>query len=162
MIIPLMHTFSPSGASNPWMTRIISLLLAAFATASVGYWVLKWPAPSRPAQAAAQEPSAPPINVGQVAQLLGKNPATATNAAADAGITPSASYKLIGVIAVGHRDGSALIGVEGKPAKPFRVGEHVSDDLVLQAVNARSVSLSASMKDPAAMTLELPPVQGSP
>jgi general secretion pathway protein C len=143
------------------MTRIVSLLLAAFATASAGYWVLKWPAPSRPAQAAIQEPAPPPINVGKVAQLLGKNPATPTNATADAGSTPSASYKLIGVIAVGHREGSALIGVEGKPAKPFRVGDHVSDDLVLQAVNARSVSLAPSLKEPVALTIELPPVQGS-
>lgn len=76
-------------------------------------------------------------------------------------VSPSSNFKLLGVIAAGPHDGSALISAFGKAAKPFRVGDHVSDDLVLQSVLPRSVTLSPSLKEPASMTLDLPVSAGT-
>jgi general secretion pathway protein C len=74
----------------------------------------------------------------------------------------AARYKLIGLIAQGGQHGSALIAVDGEPAKPFRVGELVTDSLILQAVKVRSVTLAADMSGNQGLTLELPPLPGTP
>jgi hypothetical protein len=105
-------------------------------------------------------PAARQVDTRKVAQLLG-----ASRFAANAGDTATtvslaSNYKLLGVIAVGQHNGSALISAGDKAAKPFRVGEHVSDDLVLLAVNARSVTLAPNLKEPAVVTLELPLTPG--
>jgi general secretion pathway protein C len=52
--------------------------------------------------------------------------------------------------------GAALISVDGKTAKPFRVGTLVADGLVLQSAQGRRVSLGASMDGPPTLVLELP------
>jgi general secretion pathway protein C len=49
-----------------------------------------------------------------------------------------------------------LIAVDGKPAKPFRVGTLVADGLVLQLAEGRRISLGASMDGPQTLVLELP------
>lgn len=57
-----------------------------------------------------------------------------------------------------HR-GAALIAVDGKPAKPYRVGAVVDGQWVLSAVQPRRVVLApqgASSAD-AGITLDLPP-----
>jgi general secretion pathway protein C len=50
----------------------------------------------------------------------------------------------------------ALISVDGKPARYFRIGSVVEAGLVLKAVSARSVELSPSVGAPASFKLELP------
>jgi general secretion pathway protein C len=52
--------------------------------------------------------------------------------------------------------GSALISIDGKPPRPFRVGSRVGDNYVLQSVGVRSATLGASAAGPAAFTLQLP------
>ncbi|WP_367187312.1 type II secretion system protein N [Rhodoferax sp.] len=136
----------------------MTFLLAALAAASIGYWVLKWPAPASTAQLALQDTATPPIDSTKIAQLLGANP----SAAGAATQTPTERFQLLGVIAVGSRSGSALIAVDNAPAKPYRVGEPVTDDLLLQSVKARSVTLAANMQSSGGVTLELPPVPGTP
>ncbi|MBK6593938.1 MAG: hypothetical protein IPG23_15055 [Burkholderiales bacterium] len=64
----------------------------------------------------------------------------------------------MGVIAAGPKGGAALIAVDGKPPKPFRVGASVDGNLVLQSVAARRATLAAGVDGPAQMTLELPPL----
>jgi general secretion pathway protein C len=49
-----------------------------------------------------------------------------------------------------------LIVVDGKPAKPFRVGAVVADGLVLQSAEGRRISLGASMDGAQTLLLELP------
>jgi general secretion pathway protein C len=61
---------------------------------------------------------------------------------------------LIGVVA-GASGGTALIAVDGKPAKPFRVGRQVEEGLMLQSVAKRQAVLAASVNGPAVLTLEL-------
>jgi general secretion pathway protein C len=46
--------------------------------------------------------------------------------------------------------------VDGKPAKPFRVGTIVDGRLLLQSVNGRRAVLAAGMNAPAEVALELP------
>jgi general secretion pathway protein C len=65
-----------------------------------------------------------------------------------------ARFQLMGVLALGSKNGAALIAVDGKPAKPYRVGVAIEDGLEVTAVAARSVSIGSNGS--AAFTLELP------
>jgi general secretion pathway protein C len=65
-------------------------------------------------------------------------------------------FQLQGVLAGGAEAGAALIAVDGKPAKPYRVGAVVADGWVLQSAEGRRVSLGAAMNGPSTLTLELP------
>lgn len=155
-----MQSLSLQSSPNPWLLRLVTFLLAAMAAASVGYWVLKWPAPPGSVRAMAPEPARVAIDTAKVARLLGANP-NAAAAGAPAPISTQTRYTLQGVIALGARGGSALIAVEGKPAKPYRVGERVSDDLLLQSVKARSATLATDLQGRGHVTLEMPPLPGA-
>jgi general secretion pathway protein C len=142
-----------------WSTRLSSFLLAALAAASVVYWGLRWSEPVSTPRSGNDWSNPRPIDTGRIAQLLGASTAPSSDAA-----TPVASalgqYKLIGVIAEtrGSGFGSALIAIDGEPAKPYKVGDRLSDDLVLQSVSARGAALASSMQAPATVELELPPL----
>lgn len=158
-----MQTLPRQTSANPWLIRFFTLLLAALVTASAAYWVLKWPTPSSAARSVEPMPPPPPIDSSKVAQLLGASPAGEA-------LTPTtapANYKLLGVIAQGgpsntNPRGSALIAVDNSPAKPYRVGDQVTDTLVLQSVKARSVTLGPQGQAAGTVMLELPPVPGMP
>jgi general secretion pathway protein C len=77
-------------------------------------------------------------------------------AAAVAAPTLASRFQLLGVLSGGTSQGAALIAVDGKPARPYRVGRVVVDDLVLQSAQGRRVSLGPSVQGPATLTLELP------
>jgi general secretion pathway protein C len=68
----------------------------------------------------------------------------------------SSRFTLMGVVASRSNKGAALIAVDGRPAKPFRVGAAIDEGLVLQSVEARRATLAASPEGPAVLTLELP------
>ena len=53
--------------------------------------------------------------------------------------------------------GAALIAVDGKPARPYRVGTKIEEGVVLQAVAPRKAMLGPAADAPAAFTLEMPP-----
>jgi general secretion pathway protein C len=147
---------------HPWRTRLVTFFLAAAAATSLGFWALKWPVSSRTDRLAVPTPAPPAIDSARLAQLLGFSP----NAVAAGTSAPSAGaasrYKLIGVIAQGAKQGSALIAVDGEPAKPFRVGEQVTDGMLLQSVESRRVTLAPEMTGNQGLTLELPPLPGAP
>lgn len=140
-----------------WWLRIATFLVAALAAASASYWVLKWMASSpasQPTEVVFVSPT--PTDPQVVARLLGGGQ-TSVAAAPGASIEGAASrFKLIGVVADRARGGYALIAVDGKAAKPYRVGAQVDDTLVLQSVAPRSAALAASVAAPVALTLELP------
>ena len=139
-----------------WSLRLVTFALAAAAASSALYWGLKWQNPSRAPLPAPMAPQPRSIDTAKVASLLGAR-AKAANAPAN----PSSIYKLLGVIAQGSLHGSALIAVEGAPAKPFRVGDTVSNDVRLIAVSARSVTLGSGAQGNDGMTLSLPPLPGT-
>jgi general secretion pathway protein C len=155
-----MQSLSLHSSPNPWLVRLVTFILAAIAAASVGYWVLTWPTPTNPVRAMAPEPATPPIDTAKVALLLGANPGAAGAQAPT--VSAQSKYKLLGVIAEGARGGSALIAIDGEPAKPYRVGERLTDDMVLQSVKARSVTLTADSLGSGGVTLEMPPLPGTP
>jgi general secretion pathway protein C len=68
----------------------------------------------------------------------------------------SSRFNLIGVVADRSQHGAALIAVDGRPAKPYRVGSAIDEGLVLQSVAPRSAVLAASPSGPPVVTLEMP------
>jgi general secretion pathway protein C len=144
-----------NGAAN-WTVRGLTFLMWALAAASAAYWGLKLATSNSsvgvvPANVRAPAPADPAV----VARLLGH---TGSPAAAPAAAAPSTAsrFQLVGVVADRSQQGAALIVVDGKPAKPYRVGTQIEDGLVLQSVAARRAVLAASVDGPAVATLELP------
>lgn len=142
----------PAGAR--WPVPLATLVLWALAAASVVFWGLRLAAPAdaAPPPAVASAPAAvDPVAVGR---LLG-----AVDAPVVAAATPDAAsrFALLGVIADADGQGAALVAIDGKPARPFRVGAKLGDSFVLQSVGARAATLGADVHGAAAFTLQLPP-----
>ncbi len=149
---PLMVTNSHS----KWGVRLGTLALWALAGASVVFWGLRLSV--RPAAltvpAAAPAPVAPDAQA--MARLLGV-PAAGAAAARAPAVSLASRFALIGVLAGrSSGGGAALIAVDGKPPKPFRVGAAVDEGLVLQALGPRQARLGAAIDGPATLTLDMP------
>ena len=142
-----------STVQSLWWPRLATLALAALAAGSAVYWVLKWPAAPAPASAA-EAPAQATVDTAAVARALGGGAAPVAAAVAPA----SSRFSLAGVVAGGEHHGAALIAVDGKPAKPYRVGAVVGGQWVLRSVEPRRVVLvpQGGAAD-AGMALELPP-----
>ena len=138
-----------------WRLRLFTFLLAALAAGSMAYWMLKWSAsaPASPAASVVFAPP-PPTDPLAVARLLGGGQTSATAAPLES--LASSRFKLTGVVTDPAHGGYALIAIDGKPAKPYRVGAAVNEALMLHSVAPRSATLAASRDAPAAFTLELP------
>ena len=139
-----------------WAVAGATFLLWALVAASAVFWGLRMSARSGAA------PLVPAVTRGPaaadpvaVARLLGASPA----AAAEAPAAPALASRLmlVGVVAGASRRGVALISVDGKPAKPFRVGAAVDEGVVLQSVQGRRAVLAQSRDGAPVLTLELPP-----
>ena len=139
-------------ASPRWPSALATTVVWALAAASVVYWGLKLAAP--PESLAPPALVAPPVAVdpAQVARLLG---ASAPPAGA---LTPEAGSRFVlqGVVADGDLRGAALIAVDGKPPRPYRVGQQVGDGYVLQSVDRRVATLGAGPHTPPLLSLQLP------
>jgi general secretion pathway protein C len=130
-------------------------LLWLAAGLSAGYWVLlAWGrSPVTPVSAVA--PAQVAADSAAVARTLGAVPGAAPTGAVASAAPPR--YNLLGVVAVGNRDGAALIAVDGQPPRPYRVGAQLEGGgLVLQAVTRRVVRLGPSLEAPATIELTLP------
>jgi general secretion pathway protein C len=138
--------------------RAVTALLWAAAAASAVAWGLKLGAPAPQGQLGASSyRPAPPADPAMVARLLGQVQGSAPSAAAAPPL--SSRFSLVGVVADRAQQGAALIAVDGRPAKPFRVGSVVDEGLVLQSVQQRRAVLAATVNGPAVVTLELPQQQ---
>jgi len=139
-----------------WAVAGTTFLLWALVAGSAVFWGLRMSARpgAAPAGAAVTRPP-PPADPAAVARLLGAAPATAAAPAAPA---LASRLVLVGVVAgATSHQGVALIAVDGKPAKPFRVGAAIDEGVVLQSVQGRRAVLAQGANDPSALTLELPP-----
>jgi general secretion pathway protein C len=67
--------------------------------------------------------------------------------------------QLLGVIAGQSGQGSALLAIDGQAPKPYRVGQTVSEGLVLQRLDARRAQLGATLNGPTLRELKLPHLQ---
>ena len=139
---------------QPWGVRLGTLAIWALAAASAAYWGLRLTArpPGMPAPTAAPAPVA--ADMQAMARLLGAVTAQTPTAAA---APVSSRFALVGVLA-GQQGGSgaALIAVDGKPAKPYRVGATVDAGLVLQSLGPRQARLWAGQECVTTVTLEMP------
>jgi general secretion pathway protein C len=138
-----------------WATFLVWAAVAASAVA----WGLKIfvRPPAAPPQALVAE--AGRAARGDLTRLLGVD-APAPVAAKAPVPAADARFKLVGVVSPrspqAAREGLALIAVDGKPPRAYRVGAVVEDAHVLQAVNPRGATLGPA-NGPALVALKLPP-----
>ena len=139
--------------SNSWTLRLFTLLIWLLASLCAAYWAFKF-VTTKPVEATAAL-AAPTVVVDAkaVAKLLGAT----DNIAAKAVNTPaSTKFVLFGLANSAGGQGVALIALDGKPAKPYRVGSMVADNLVLKSISKTGVMLASSLQAPDGVTLELP------
>jgi general secretion pathway protein C len=145
-----------SNSQNRLIVAGTTFALWALVAASAVYWGLKLTArPGGPAVAPIAMRAPPPPDPATVARLLGASPAAAAAPVASL----ASRFALVGVVASRSHRGAALIAVDGKPAKPYRVGAAVDEGLVLQAVESRRAVLAASADGPPVLTLDLPAIR---
>lgn len=134
-----------------------TFLLAALTAASTVYWSLRWPTPAATLPFTIPSEESVPQDSQALARLLGQ--VAVGGPTADSAPSVSSRYLLTGVLAGPGPRGAALISVDGKPAKPYRVGNLVADDLFLQSVSGRRAVLTSGAANAApAQTLEMKPL----
>ena len=145
-----------TSSRDKWILRSSTLLVWALAAACAVFWGLKLSAPGA-GQVVAPVAWAGPaaVDAVAVARLLGAPQGAPV--AAPAAAVPS-RYALQGVLAGRQSGGAALIAVDGKPARPVRVGAAVEEGLVLQSVQGRKALLERDRQGPATVTLEMAPL----
>ncbi len=152
-----------------WAAPAATVVLWTLAAASAVFWVLRLAAPAdalAPPVASTRLVAAPdPVAVGR---LLGAVPKVDTVTAAP---EAASRFALWGVVAYGTSRGAALISMDGKPPRPWRVGAQLSEGYVLQSVGRRSATLGTNLESAPAFTLQMPvrapislnrPLTGSP
>jgi general secretion pathway protein C len=104
---------------------------------------------SQPAPSAAAAPTAPPAET--LAKLLG-----APQVAPSPPPGPADRFKVLGVIASASGRGAALVAVDGRPARAYRVGAELAPGFVLRSVGQKELTLAASPDGEVLATLPLP------
>lgn len=143
-----------SNPGNRWAVAAGTFVLWGLAAASAVYWGMKLGGAPGTVPIAPPAPTASPADPAAVARLLGSRP-VAASAAPVASL--ASRFSLLGVVAEADGGGAALVSVDGKPPKPYRVGAALDEGLVLQSVQARRATIGASMQSAPALTLDLPP-----
>lgn len=149
--VPRASTRSPASS---WSLRLITLALWALVGSSAVYWLLRLsPQPSASAPTVTA-PALPVPDATALAWLLGS-----ASAVPEPLVQPQAPSRMVlwGVLA-GRKSGTgaALLAIDGKPAKPYRVGAQVEPGLILQSVGPREARLGATRNAAPTMTLTLP------
>jgi general secretion pathway protein C len=128
-------------------------LLGCAAAASVVFWVLNFPSgmvvQGLPL-AQSTGPATGPSSV-HMAKALGVQAALP-----DVSIAQSSRFVLWGLVAGASGQGSALIAVDGQPPRPYRVGQTVTDGVVLQGLAPKQAQLGANAQGAALFSLSLP------
>ncbi|HET9821744.1 MAG TPA: type II secretion system protein N [Burkholderiaceae bacterium] len=146
--------------------RVLAFLIWAGVAASAMFWLLRLTAwsPAAPAHTVAVAPAAAPR--GDLTRVLGAAPVTKREAAPEPAL--AARFRLLGVAAPrqgGDREGLALIAIDGKPARGYKVGAALDGELTLLSVHPRGAAIG-ERGGVAKVTLELPalppPATGRP
>jgi general secretion pathway protein C len=144
------------------MTRLFAFVTWGAVGASAVFWALRLgvEAPRAPSFTTPVGPAT--AMRGDWSRVLGAPPQAGAAADGDTGVVdePAAAprLRLLGVVAPktpSDRDGVALIAVDDKPARAFRVGAVVDGQTVLLAVHRRGASLGPR-DGTATVELELP------
>lgn len=132
----------------------------ALAAGSALFWGLRLAARPLPVPAQSQVAVTSPGAGADLTRLLGTDPVPVA-AAPSADPAEDARFALVGVVTPrspqAAREGMALIAVDGKPARAYRVGAAVGDAHVLKSVSARGALLGPKGGG-AAVDLSVPPM----
>ena len=147
-------------------SRVSAFVIWALVAASAVYWALRLGAGGPVAPAYTVPVSEQVAARGDLTRLLG---GAAPAAAAAAPPPESSRFRLLGVAApkadAPQGGGIALVSIDGKPARAYRVGARVDGDLILRSVAPRSAAFGPA-SGATAFTLELPlrppPATGTP
>lgn len=128
---------------------MLTMAIWALAAWSAGVWVLKFvgavPSAAPPATLATASPASEPGNVARVFGPAIEKPGEV--ASAPAVVDPSTRFALVGVVANRASIGVALLSVDGKPARPYRVGSTIDEGFTLKGVSVRSAAIAAPGND---------------
>ena len=143
----------PGVARAGMAPALMAGLLWLMAGLSGGYWLLQTWGHTAWVPVPAVAPSVPQADVATVARALG---ASAASLNAQAGPAAQTRFRLWGMVEQPGQQGAALIAVDGQPPRPIRVGDTVSEGLVLQAIDRRVVRLGPNQGGPTTLELNLP------
>jgi general secretion pathway protein C len=140
------------------LARLFTVLIWILAAASTAFWGFKLftSAPAaRPDVSVASRSESNSSGSSDLVRLLGGT--VSANAAAAQVPAMNSRFRLAAIIASPRisSSGIALISVDGKTARVFRVGAPIDGNMVLQSVGARSASIGPAQGVPA-IVLELP------
>ncbi|MFM9880656.1 MAG: type II secretion system protein N [Burkholderiaceae bacterium] len=151
-------------ARSKVLLNTATLVIWLVAAVSAAYWALRLTSATGVPPAAPVVLPAPVVaDTNAVARLLGWVPSAAPAAAA-APPPPVLATRLIlvGVVADRNtRSGAALIAIDGKPPRPYRVGARLEEGVFLQSVAGRSATVGATVDGPMLVKLEMPAVAGA-
>jgi general secretion pathway protein C len=120
------------------VAKLAAVVLFAALCAIVASWALQLLAPRAPmAPSGAVAQAQPPVDLSSASQLFGGAPPSSGAAPVAA---PPSNIQVAGVLAAGPR-GVALLAVDGKPARPYAVGESVADGMAVSSVSGDTVVL---------------------
>ncbi len=140
------------------IVRLVTFFLWALAMGAVAFWSLRLTEPRQPwVPPSVAPPTVPEIDGAAIARLLGASEAPASASPHPAAAAPA--LVLTGVVAGPGGRGAALIAPAGGTARAYRVGQAVSDGLVLQSVRGRQALLGPSTEGPTTLTLEVTPLR---
>jgi general secretion pathway protein C len=145
-------------APATWIVRGATFALWAVAAGSAAYWGLKLSGADRsvsaPAVAARQVPPADPV---AIARLLGGTTVAGPVSAAAPVASLGSRLQLVGVAAGASSGlGAAVISVDGKPARSFRVGSPIDEAYMLKSVRGRQAAIASQRDGQVVAVLELP------
>ena len=140
------------------VTRWVTFGVWVGVAACAAFWALKVFVRPLPVPSSARTVADAQALRGDWSLVLGNTP----EAAPAPVVAASSRFKLIGVVAPraerAAAEGLALIAIDGKPPKAYRVGAAVDGDLVLQRVHARGADLGVRDAAAASVALDVPPL----
>ena len=137
----------------PTFLRLTSLLVWAVVAYSAVVFALQWGGgvPVDYVVAGSEQKQVlPDVDALAVSKALGAAPVQSASASL------ASRFVLVGVMDGGPSQGVALISVDGKPAKPYRLGQTVSDGFVVVGTGPKNAALGPHMGSNPALVLELP------
>lgn len=138
-------------------SRWLSFLVWAAVAAGAAFWSLRLFVAPRVMPAQTVTVGGAELARGDLSRLFGSEEGVEPDSTSD--VPAPSRFKLIGVVTPRREADTAvalaLISIDDKPAKAYRVGAVVDGDNVLQEVRARGASLGP--RDGPALALELPP-----
>jgi general secretion pathway protein C len=148
---------SPTLSRWQLSSRVVLLISTALVWAAVAYSSVGWFLRDNPTSSGASSSVASAQPLSDILDSQAVERALGAQAqVAQAAPTLASRFQLVGVLNGDANTGVALISVDGKPAKPFRVGKTVAEGLVVQSTQAKRVQLGATVDGPSTLSLDLP------